>query len=153
MQALELKIPPPALALLVAVAMWGISSATSRFEISAVLRNTAVIVIAIVAFGFAVSGIFAIRRARTTISPIKPEAASSLVTSGVYRFTRNPMYLGLSIVLLAWAIFLSSAWTLLGPIAFVLYISRFQIAPEERALSKLFGSAFADYQSKVRRWL
>ena len=153
MLALELKIPPPALALLVAVAMWGVSSATSRFEISMVLRNTTVIVIAIVGLGFAVSGVFAIRRARTTISPIKPEAASSLVTSGVYRFTRNPMYLGLSLALLAWAIFLSSAWALLGPLAFVLYIGRFQIAPEERVLSKLFGPAFADYQSKVRRWL
>ena len=153
MRALELKIPPPVLALLFAVAMWGISLVTSRFEISAVLRNTAVFVIATVGFGFAVSGALAFRRARTTISPVKPEAASSLVTSGVYHFTRNPMYLGLSLVLLAWALFLSSPWTLLGPVAFVLYINRFQIAPEERVLSELFGSAFADYQSKVRRWL
>jgi protein-S-isoprenylcysteine O-methyltransferase Ste14 len=75
------------------------------------------------------------------------------VTSGVYRFTRNPMYLGLCFVLLAWAVFLSSAWAFMGPGAFVLYINRFQIAPEENALSKLFGPAFAKYQSKVRRWL
>jgi len=108
---------------------------------------------AIVGFGFAISGVLAMRRARTTISPIKPEAATSLVTSGVYRFTRNPMYLGLCFVLLAWAVFLSSAWAFLGPGAFVLYINRFQIAPEENALSKLFGTAFANYQSKVRRWL
>ena len=153
MRALELKIPPPAVALLVAVAMWGISLATSRFEISAVFRSTAVIVIAIVGFGFAFSGVLAFRRARTTINPTKPEAASSLVTSGVYHFTRNPMYLGLSFVLVAWALFLSSAWAFLGPVGFVLYMDRFQIAPEERALSKVFGPAFADYQSKVRRWL
>jgi protein-S-isoprenylcysteine O-methyltransferase Ste14 len=140
-------------ALLVAVAMWGISLATSRFDMSAVFRNTAVLVIAVVGFAFALSGLLAIRRARTTTSPIKPEAATSLVASGVYRFTRNPMYLGLGFVLLAWAVFLSSAWAFLGPIAFVLYINRFQIAPEERVLSKLFGSTFAEYQSKVRRWL
>jgi protein-S-isoprenylcysteine O-methyltransferase Ste14 len=152
-RVLELKIPPPAVALLVAFAMWGISLATSRFDMSAVFRNTAVIVIAVVGFAFALSGVLAIRRARTTISPIKPEAATSLVTSGVYRFTRNPMYLGLGFVLLAWAVFLSSAWAFLGPIAFVLYINRFQIAPEERVLSKLFGPTFAEYQSKVRRWL
>ena len=153
MRALELKIPPPAVALIVAAAMWGIAAATSRFEIAAAVRDTAAIVIALFGVGFAVGGVLAIRRARTTISPLKPEAASSLVTSGVYRVTRNPMYLGLSLALLAWAIFLSSAWAFLGPIAFVLYIGRFQIAPEERALSKLFGPAFADYQSSVRRWL
>lgn len=153
MRALELKLPPPALALLIAVAMWGISLATSRFEISAALRIAAVALFVIVGFGFAISGVLAIRRAKTTINPIKPEAATSLVTSGVYRFTRNPMYLGLCFVLLAWAVFLSSAWAFLGPGAFVLYINRFQIAPEENALSKLFGPAFAKYQSNVRRWL
>ena len=63
------------------------------------------------------------------------------------------MYLGLSFLLVAWAVFLSSAWALLGPVAFVLYIGRFQIAPEEGALAKLFGSEYADYQAKVRRWL
>ena len=63
------------------------------------------------------------------------------------------MYVGLSCVLVAWAVFLSSAWALLGPVAFVLYIGRFQIGPEERALAKLFGSEYVDYQAKVRRWL
>jgi protein-S-isoprenylcysteine O-methyltransferase Ste14 len=63
------------------------------------------------------------------------------------------MYVGLSFALFAWAIFLSSAWALLGLLAFVLYIGRFQIAPEERALSKLFGSEYTAYQAKVRRWL
>ena len=153
MRALELKIPPPLLALVIAAAMWGISLATSRFEIAPAFRYATVILIALAGFGFAIAGVRAIRRARTTISPIKPEAATSLVTSGVYRFTRNPMYLGLCLVLLAWAVFLSSAWAVLGPVAFVLYISQFQIAPEERVLSKLFGQAFAEYQSKVRRWL
>ena len=153
MRALDLKIPPPVLTLLVALAMWGLSLATSRFEISPAFRYAAVILIALVGFGVAISGVRAIRRARTTTSPIKPEAATSLVTSGIYRFTRNPMYLGLCLVLLAWAVFLSSAWAVLGPVAFVLYMNRFQIAPEERVLSTIFGQAFADYQSKVRRWL
>lgn len=153
MRALELKIPPPIVALVVSVAMWGISLVTPRFEISPAFRYATVTLIALAGFGFAISGVRAIRRARTTISPIKPESATSLVTSGVYRFTRNPMYLGLCLVLLAWAVFLSSAWAVLGPVAFVLYINRFQIAPEEKVLSKLFGQAFAEYQSKVRRWL
>ena len=153
MRALELKIPPPAVALLVALAMWGISLATSRFEVSAMLRNSAAILLGVVGFGIAIAGVLAIRRARTTTNPIKPETATSLVTSGIYHFTRNPMYLGLCFVLLAWAVFLSSAWALVGPVAFALYIGRFQITPEEKVLSKLFGPAFAEYQSKVRRWL
>ncbi|MEO8344636.1 MAG: isoprenylcysteine carboxylmethyltransferase family protein [Betaproteobacteria bacterium] len=153
MRALELKIPPPLVALLVAAAMWGISVPASRFEISEMVRYVAVFTIAIVGVGFAASGVLAFRRAHTTINPHKPGDATSLVSSGVFRLTRNPMYLGLSIVLLAWALFLSSAWVFLGPFAFVLYIDRFQIAPEERVLSQLFGPAFAEYQSKVRRWL
>ena len=82
-----------------------------------------------------------------------PEAASALVRSGIYRTTRNPMYVGLLLILVAWAVLLSSVWTLLGPLVFVLYITRFQIIPEESALSALFGADYAAYQSSVRRWL
>ncbi len=155
MRALELKIPPPASwRCLSRSRCWGISLATSRFDMSAAFRNAAVIAdCRLWGSAFALSGVRAIRRAHTTVSPIKPEAATDLVTSGAYRFTRNPMYLGLCLVLLAWAVFLSSAWAVLGPMAFVLYINQFQIAPEERVLSKLFRQAFAEYQSKVRRWL
>ena len=84
---------------------------------------------------------------------MKPQAASSLVVAGVYKITRNPMYLGLSLVLVGWAVFLWSAWALLGPVVFVAYISRFQIAPEERVLASLFGSEYSAYKTKVRRWL
>jgi protein-S-isoprenylcysteine O-methyltransferase Ste14 len=84
---------------------------------------------------------------------LKPETATSLVTNGVYRYTRNPMYLGMLLVLLAWAIYLSAPAALMGPIAFWLYIQRFQIQPEERALVAMFGSAFTDYMSRVRRWI
>jgi len=152
MRALELRIPPPAVALLVAVAMWGISLTGARIETSAPVRMGAALLIAIAGVCIAVAGVLAFRHAHTTISPVKPEAASSLVTSGIYRFTRNPMYLGLCLVLLAWALFLSSALAFLGPIVFVLYIGRFQIAPEERALARIFGAAFTDYQAEVRRW-
>jgi len=84
---------------------------------------------------------------------MKPEKASSLVTTGIYRFTRNPMYLGLLFVLFAWAVFLASVWALLGPVAFVFYIDRFQIAPEEAILAGMFGAAYTEYKARVRRWL
>ncbi len=153
MQALELRVPPPVVALAVAAAMWGAALVTARIEMSVLLRVSATLAFAIAGIGIAVSGVIAFRRAHTTLSPVKPEAASFLVTSGVYRFTRNPMYLGLCLVLLAWATLLSSAVALLGPLVFMLYIGRFQIVPEETALSERFGEAFSNYKRKVRRWI
>jgi protein-S-isoprenylcysteine O-methyltransferase Ste14 len=109
--------------------------------------------IALMGIAFSGAGVLAFRRARTTVNPTRPEEATRLVRSGVYRITRNPMYVGLSCLLVAWAVFLSSLWALLGPLAFVLYIGRFQITPEERALAKLFASEYAAYRAEVRRWL
>lgn len=133
--------------------MWGASRLAPLLQVPGALRLGAAAVIVLVGIGFSAAGVLAFRRARTTVNPAKPEQASSLVGSGVYRITRNPMYVGLTFVLVAWAVFLSSVWALLGPIGFVLYIGRFQIAPEERALAMLFGSEYADYRAKVRRWL
>jgi len=73
--------------------------------------------------------------------------------SGVYRLTRNPMYLGFLLVLLGWAIFLSNALAFLLLPAFIFYMNRFQIEPEEKALTSLFGQQFVAYTSRVRRWL
>jgi protein-S-isoprenylcysteine O-methyltransferase Ste14 len=153
MRALELKVPPPVVALLVAAAMWGFSLATSPIEIPALIRAVAGIALAIAGSGIAVSGIIAFRRAGTTVNPLKPETSSALVTSGIYQYTRNPMYVGLALVLLGWAAFLCAVAALAGPVIFVLYINRFQIAPEERALATLFGAAFAGYRARVRQWL
>jgi protein-S-isoprenylcysteine O-methyltransferase Ste14 len=102
---------------------------------------------------FLVAGMVSFALARTTINPLKPETTAYLVRSGVYRISRNPMYVGLLFALVGWAVYLASAWALLGPVAFVPYMNRFQIAPEEQVLSALFGTEYADYASKVRRWL
>jgi protein-S-isoprenylcysteine O-methyltransferase Ste14 len=93
------------------------------------------------------------RRAKTTINPMKAGNASSLVTGGVYRFTRNPMYFGMVLVLIGWVTFLSSPITLIFVPLFVLYINRFQIIPEERVLTWLFGAEYAEYKNQVRRWV
>lgn len=79
--------------------------------------------------------------------------ALELNTHGVYRVTRNPIYVGLACVLLAWAAFLAVPWVLIGPFAFVAYITRFQIVPEEHALVTAFGEAYRRYRASVRRWL
>lgn len=153
MQALELKVPPPVCALLVAAAMWGLSFLAQPLAVPVAIRVGVAVALAVAGAAFSLAGVIAFRRARTTVNPMKPQAASSLVRSGVYRITRNPMYVGLLLVLLAWAVFLSSAWALLGPLAFAAWIGRFQIAPEERALSALFGAEYSAYKAEVRRWL
>ena len=105
-----------------------------------------------VGVGLAISGVLTFKRAKTTVNPTTPAAASALVRTGVFRFTRNPMYLGLLLCLVAWAVYLSNALALLIVPLFVLYMNRFQIAPEERALATLFGDAYAAYKREVRRW-
>ncbi len=153
MQTLELKIPPPAVALLVAALMWGISLLAPLLEMPTFMRVATAVGITLAGAGISLAGIIAFRRARTTVNPMKPQTTSALVCSGIYQATRNPMYVGLLFVLVAWAVFLSSAWALLGPVAFVLYINRFQIAPEERVLLTMFSADYAAYKSRVRRWL
>ena len=153
MHALELKIPPPVVALLMAAAMWLASRTAPSIELPFFARVATAMAIAILGGGIALAAEVSFKRAKTSINPMKPEKTSSLVTSGIYRFTRNPMYLGLLLVLLAWSAFLASPWALAGPIAFVLYMGRFQITPEERILSAKFGAAYTDYRSRVRRWL
>jgi protein-S-isoprenylcysteine O-methyltransferase Ste14 len=153
MRALELKVPPPVVALVIAGAMWGVSRITPVLEVPTIARVAAATTIALIGAGFDLAALLAFWRARTTINPMKPQATSSVVCTGVYRVTRNPMYVGLLLLLVAWATYLSSAWAMVGPVAFVLYMNRFQIAPEERVLSALFGKDYSDYQSRVRRWL
>ena len=153
MKTLELKIPPPVIALLAALAMWAISRSTPLLGVPGNVRLLAAGTLALVGIASAVAGVVTFRRAGTTIHPHRPQETSALVISGVYRLSRNPMYVGLLFVLVAWSVFLSSAWSLLGPFAFVLYISRFQIIPEERVLSAKFGEAYDSYKARVRRWL
>jgi protein-S-isoprenylcysteine O-methyltransferase Ste14 len=116
-----------------------------RFETAALLLAAGIMV--------AGAGVLEFRRARTTVNPTTPQAASSMVRSGIYRHTRNPMYLGMLLVLTAWAAWLANpAATAVLP-AFLLYINRFQIEPEERILARLFADEFDAYRRSVRRWL
>jgi len=133
--------------------MWFASSLVSPVVVPFGVRVGVALALLVIGQSISISGMMSFRRAKTTMNPIKPGAASSLVSSGVYRFTRNPMYLGLSVTLLGWAVFLSNWLALLAVPVFVLYINRFQIDPEERVLSSLFGAEYAAYKEKVRRWL
>ena len=152
MNALELKVPPPLVALVTGLLMWWAAKLVPPLALPGVARIAVAVVFAGVGVGLAMSGVLTFRRAKTTVNPTTPAAASALVRTGVFRFTRNPMYLGLLLCLVAWAIFLSSVLALLSAPLYVVYMNRFQIAPEERALAALFGDSFAAYKRDVRRW-
>jgi len=153
MRSLELKVPPPAVALVIAVLMWLLSLIAPALAFAIPARVLVAIILAATGLATAIAGVATFARAKTTVNPTTPERSSSLVSWGIYRVTRNPMYLGLLLELTAWAIFLSNPLPFLLLPGYMLYINRFQIAPEERALTSLFGREFADYQSRVRRWI
>lgn len=113
----------------------------------------AAIVVAGLGAALGLAGVIQFHRARTTVNPLRPEAVSAFVSGGVYRWTRNPMYLGMAAMLLGWAVYLSSIAALAALPLFIVYLNRFQIGPEERALEARFGAEFEAYRRRVRRWL
>lgn len=153
MRWLEHRIPPPIVALVVGVAMWGVAHAGPSWRIDATLRIAAALALIALGVGIAATGARGFRRAGTTTNPLKPETANALVVDGIYRYTRNPMYLGVTIALAGWAVYLTAPLAWLGPVVFAAYVTRFQIFPEERALATKFGAPYLDYMRRVRRWL
>jgi protein-S-isoprenylcysteine O-methyltransferase Ste14 len=151
--SLELRVPPVAVASVAALCMWMLSRWTPGLEWGKPWRlGTAVLLLA-AGILVAVAGVLEFRRARTTVNPTTPQASSSMVCSGIYRHTRNPMYLGMLLVLAAWAAWLANPAALVVLPAFLLYLNRFQIEPEERILARLFAGEFDAYCRSVRRWL
>lgn len=150
---MKLKIPPPIQTLIAAFAM---SVINKGFEIN--IFDSALIIIAVVvccllASFFLISAALGFKKFKTTVNPLKPESATSLVTSGVYQHSRNPMYVGMALFLLAWLLWLSNPLNLIIFAVYIRIITQLQIKPEEKALSKLFGEQFDLYTQNVRRWI
>ena len=150
---LDNKVPPPAVALIIAAMMWHLSAYEPALSLSAEMSEILILFLVIVGVSFDVCGLLAFRQLKTTINPMSPNKTSTLVTGGIYRLSRNPMYVGLFLFLMAWAIQLSMLWPFIGPVLFVIYITRFQITPEERVMESKFGDEYSIYKNKVRRWL
>jgi len=153
MSVLELKVPPPVVALFLALLMWLTPAVAGLVQTPYLARVLGAVVLVCVGQGIAIAGMIAFRRAKTTVNPVQASLASSLVTGGVFRYTRNPMYVGFLLTLLAWAVFLANPLALLWVAVDVLYITRFQIIPEERVLASLFGAEYEAYKGRVRRWV
>lgn len=146
---LKNRIPPPILTMVLALVM-GLAAGWPE---AAPLRWALAFVVFMTAGVFGFPALRAFRRAETTIDPVRIDRASALVTTGVYARTRNPMYVALSLLLSAWALFLGGVWVWAGPLVLVLWLDRLQIRPEEVAMQARFGADYAAYRARVRRWL
>lgn len=154
MRTLELRIPPLALVLIFALLMASTAYALpASSSLAVVWRIGAGAALAGAGALVALAGVLAFRKHETTVNPLTPERSSSLVASGIYRYSRNPMYLGFLMALLGLAVLLASWVSALWLPVFVVYMNRFQILPEERALERGFGREFMAYARTVRRWI
>jgi len=92
-----------------------------------------------------------LKKEKTTTDPYK--MPSKLVTYGLFRFTRNPTYLGMALELIGVAILLGSITPFIFPIIFIILTDRLVIPLEERNLEKKFGKKYLDYKARVGRWI
>lgn len=150
---LDNRIPPPLVVILIGLVMGVIAWLTPAIEIGNLERFSLGGLTIVLGASVVVSGARTFWRHQTTINPVDLEQASALVTGGIFRYSRNPMYVGFTAVLVGWAICLAAPSALVGPVAFVLFTTRFQIIPEERVMQAKFGQEYDDYRAKVRRWL
>lgn len=151
MKKLELLIPPVALVIFYMVVMLVVSN-TTTFGVLPFIQPISYVLVVLGAIVM-VAGVINFRQAKTTVNPMKPESATSIVDSGIYNYSRNPMYLGMLLVLLGFGAFLTSVPALVVALTFVVYINQFQIKPEERALEQIFAEQYLDYKKRVRAWL
>lgn len=153
MKNLELKVPPVVLVAVVVVGMWAVSriALNSHFTFPYVEWWSAGLVL--LGICIAIAGVLQFRMAGTTVDPRVPDQSSNLVVSGIYRYSRNPMYLGFLLALCGWCVFLGSMVSVLFLPVFILYMNCFQIVPEERFMQEKFGASYRQYRSQVRRWI
>jgi protein-S-isoprenylcysteine O-methyltransferase Ste14 len=150
---MELKIPPVALVLIFAVLQWLLAHFVSALTFLVPFRVPLAAVLATVGVALPIAAVVAFRTANTTVDPTRPEATSAMVIRGIYKLSRNPMYFGFLLMLASLAVVLMNALAFILLPAFVVYMNRFQIVPEERMLSNKFGAEFETYRQTVRRWI
>lgn len=148
-----IRIPPPVVAFAAAMAVYFTPGFAGQAPLLAGPSLVLGLCLAIAGLLIIVLAILQFRRARTTVNPLRPDKASQLVDNGIFRFSRNPMYLGMAVILLGWVSMVGSVLAMIWVLAFVGYITLFQIRPEERAMQKLFADDFTRYRQQVRRWL
>ena len=147
------RIPPIIQAAISGVLGWSLSTISPFLAFTSAWRFLPVCILITAGAAILVVAIGAFVRAKTTVNPLVPEQAETLVTSGLYLISRNPMYLAMALALTGGALLLGNLAAFFGPTLFVGLITQFQIKPEERALLTKFGAAYQDYRRRTRRWL
>ncbi|MDN6308722.1 methyltransferase family protein [Psychrobacter sp.] len=153
MNALETKVPPVAQVIVIAAGMYGLAKTMPDLVFAFSGSTMLAIGLGIIGLGSGALGVAQFKQAQTTVNPHTPEKSTNLVTGGIYQYTRNPMYLGLVLILLGWGFYLSHFLSFMLTPVFMIYMRRFQIQPEERMMSQKFGKHYEAYVSRVRRWI
>jgi len=152
-KGLELKIPP----VFVVAICAGLTALARHYDVWMFrypkLFDLWVIIPLAIGFTVALLGIIEFKKAQTTVDPTNPEKASNLVDGGIFKFTRNPMYVGMILGLIALAFYMGTWFGFVSALLCAIYLTRFQIIPEERVIENLFGDAYKQYKNSVRRWI
>lgn len=150
---MNLRIPPLVQVLICGAVGWGLSSMMPALAFTGMWRFAPAFLFFLAGAVILILALSAFNRARTTINPLAPEQAEALVTSGLYRISRNPMYLAMAAILTGGAFLIGNFAAFAGPVLFIWVMTEFQIKPEERALDAAFGESFAVYRQRTRRWI
>lgn len=147
---LDLKIPPVLVLIVFAGIIVGIPMIFPFYGIKSIG-----LCVFFITLGTAIAllGVWEFWKSKTTVNPTAPEKCGQIVDTGIYRFSRNPMYLGMALALIGPVFVWGNCLSLLGVAGFVAYITRFQIIPEEKILKEIYGKKYIAYLAKVRRWL
>ena len=137
---------------LFALAMYGLAYISSM-SFTFAFQHWLIGILLVLSLAMLLPAVIQFYQHKTTVNPLRPEKANKLVVSGLYRYSRNPMYLGMALILLAWSLYLANPLNLLFFVGFIGYMNHFQIIPEERALETLFKEDFIAYKQRVRRWI
>lgn len=153
MRKLELRVPPVAVFVLVVLLMYWLKGLTPTFKITVPLVEFVVAALTLLSGFIGIAGVYEFRKAKTTVNPVKPESASSVVNTGVFAYTRNPMYVALLLLIIALGLWWQHLSVIPCGALFISYMNRYQIKPEEHVLERLFGEDYLKYKNRVRRWI
>ncbi len=153
MRKLELRVPPVAVFLLVVLLMYWLKGLTPNFMITVPFVEFVVAILTLLSGFVGIAGLYEFRKLKTTVNPVKPEFATTVVSTGVFAYTRNPMYVALLLLIIALGLWWQHLSVILCGALFISYMNRYQIKPEEHVLERLFGEDYLKYKNRVRRWV
>ena len=145
------KIPPPIITLICGLGIYFSRSLFPKYNYISI--NIIAVSFLLLGIIILITAVLSFKKQGTTVSPLQPEKASYLVVSGIFKYSRNPMYLGMLLILISMTIKFNFVGGILIIFAFIAFITKFQIIPEEEAMEKLFGQEFKNYKKTTRRWL